>query len=139
MPEQNQKIPPPILVSVIICDQVIVDKRTNKYTIVGAFENIGAFEYPARHPRLALFCQLTNGRGKTPIRITLVDVQDTDKELGHFDVVESFKDPRLVKNITFDISGIVFPRPGEFRFQIYAGEHLLGERRIICRKLEPKK
>jgi hypothetical protein len=35
-----------------------------------------------------------------------------------------------------DLHGIVFPHPGEYRFQLFAGGYLLGERRIICRKIK---
>ena len=34
-----------------------------------------------------------------------------------------------------NLQGIVFPHPGEYRFQLYAGGALLGDRRIICRKI----
>ena len=139
MSEQGQKIPPPILLSVIICDQVITDLITRKNTLVGVFDNINAIQFPARHAWLAIFCQLTNGRGRVPITVRLVDVGDSDTVLGEFKVEESFKDPREVRNLRLDIGGTVFPHEGEYRFQIYADEEFLGERRIICRKVEIQK
>jgi hypothetical protein len=42
--------------------------------------------------------------------------------------------------LAVNLQGIVFPRPGEYRFQLFAGGSLLGERRITCRKIDlPKK
>jgi hypothetical protein len=138
MPEKEiqKDIPPPVLLSVIICERVIIDRISNQPSIIGAFETISAPAYPARHARLAFFCQLTNGRGKTKIDIKLVDVEEEDKLLFQGAVEQEFSDIRQVANLTFDISGIVFPHPGEYRFQIYAGTEFLGERRIICRKIE---
>jgi hypothetical protein len=138
MPEKEiqKDIPPPVLLSVIICERVIIDRISNQASIIGAFETISAPAYPARHARLAFFCQLTNGRGKTKIDIKLVDVEEEDKLLFQGAVEQEFGDIRQVANLTFDIGGIVFPHPGEYRFQIYAGTEFLGERRIICRKIE---
>ena len=134
--EELQKLPPPVLLSVIICDLVIIDRITDKPSIIGAFETISAPKYPARHPRLAFFCQLTNGHGKTRITVKLVDVQQGDKTLFEGTIEQKFRDVREVANLTFDIGGMVFPHPGEYRFQIYAGTEFLGERRIVCRQIK---
>jgi hypothetical protein len=136
MAEEKEMVPPPILLAVIICDQVILDSITRKPSIIGAFENISAVKYPARHPRLAFFCQLTNGRGRTKINVRLVDVDKEDEVVFERGIEAEFKDIRQVVNFNFDISGIVFPHEGEYRFQIYAGTELLGERRIICTRVE---
>ena len=138
MPEKEiqKDIPPPVLLSVIICDRVIIDRINNQPSIIGAFETISAPAYPARHARLAFFCQLTNGRSKTKVSIKLIDVEEKDKPLFQGSVDQEFSDIRQVANVTFDIIGIVFPHPGEYRFQIYAGTEFLGERRIICRQIE---
>ena len=136
MSEELQKLPPPVLLSVIICDLVIIDRITDKPSIIGAFETISAPKYPARHPRLVFFCQLTNGHGKTKITVKLVDVQQEDKTLFEGTIEQKFRDVREVANLTFDIGGMVFPHSGEYRFQIYAGTEFLGERRIVCRQIK---
>jgi len=136
MPEEKPKIPPPCLLSVMICDQVIINAIDKKPTIVGVFEGISAPKYPARHPRLAFFCELTNGRGTVPVTIRLVDVMQSEKVLFEQTVQRKFADVRQVQNLTFDISGVVFPHAGEYRFQIHAGGEFLGERRILCREVK---
>jgi hypothetical protein len=42
--------------------------------------------------------------------------------------------------LAMNLQGIVFPSPGEYRFQLFTGGYLLGERRIACRqiKIPPK-
>lgn len=136
MNKDKETIPPPLLLSAIICEQVIADIRSKLPSIINAFEILSAQKYPARHHRLAFFCQLTNGRGKTKITINLVDIEKEDEPIFQTTVSGNFTDIRQVVNLTFDIGGIVFPQPGEYRFQISVGTVLLGERRIICRKIE---
>jgi len=129
-------MPPPLLLSAIICDRVIMDSVTRTPSIIGIVHTISAPKYPARHYRLTFFCQLTNGHGKTQITVRLVDVQQQDKTMFEQTVEREFRDVNQVAGLTFGIEGIVFPHPGEYRFQIYAGTNLLGERRIICREIK---
>jgi len=133
---EEQEVPPPLLLSAIICDMVIFDAFTKRPSIIGAFETISAPNYPARHPWLAFFCQLTNGRGKTKVAVRLVDVQQDDKMMLEQTIEQEFIDIRQVANLILNFGGIVFPHSGEYRFQIYAGTEILGERRIICREVK---
>lgn len=137
MPKENkEKLPPPVLLSAIICDRVIFDRLTGMPSIIGVLETISAPNYPARHARLAFFCELTNGHGKEQITTKLVDVQQEDKIILEKVVHAEFVDVKQVVGLGFGLEGLVFPHPGEYRFQIYAGTNLLGERRVICRQIE---
>ena len=136
MTKNIEVLPPPILLTFIICDMVIVDAMTGKHSIIGAFEAIHAKDYPARHPWLAVFCQCTNGRGKADITIRLVDVQEDDHVVAEQMLPVTFQDVRQVVNLGINIGGIVFPHPGEYRFQIYAGTMMVGERRIVCQQMQ---
>ncbi len=136
MPQTPDKLPPPLLLAALVCDQAIIDVATRKPSVIGIFESISAPKYPARHPRLAFFCQLTNGRGKIRINLRLVDVEEDENIIFKTAGELEFKDIRQVVSLTIDIGGIVFPRPGEYRFQISAGTVFLGERRIICSQMK---
>jgi hypothetical protein len=48
----------------IVCDDVVEDKRTIEKTIFNAFNQIWAKAYPAKHQRLVVFLSLANGRGE---------------------------------------------------------------------------
>jgi len=133
---KKKKLPPPVLLSAIICDRVIFDRVTGMPSIICVLETISAVKYPARHARLAFFCELTNGHGKAKITTKLVDVQQEDQPILEQTVQGEFVHVKQVVALQFGFEGIVFPHPGEYRFQIYAGTNLLGERRIICRQIE---
>jgi len=136
MAKKREEIPPPVLLSAIICDRVIFDNITRMPSIICVLETISAPRYPARHGRLAFFCELTNGHGKAQITARLVDVQQQDKIIFEQTVVGEFADVKQVVALTFGVEGLIFPHPGEYRFQIYAGTDFLGDRRIICRQIE---
>lgn len=126
----------PILLSAIICDRAIFDKITGMPSLINIIQNINAPKYPVRYPFLVFFCEMTNGHGSTQIKIRLVDVGENDKVIFEQERGAEFKDVKQVLTLALNLQGIVFPRAGEYRFQVFAGESLLGERRIICRKIE---
>jgi len=134
--EQKIKLPPPVLLSAIICDRVIFDRLTGMPSIIGVLQTISAPKYPARHARLAFFCELTNGHGKAKVTTRLIDLQQEDQTILEQTVQSQFVDVKQVVALGFGFEGIIFPHPGEYRFQIYAGTNLIGERRIICRQIQ---
>lgn len=127
----------PILLSAIICDRVIFDKVSGMPSIIDIVQNISAHRYPARHSQLVFFCELTNGHGSTKTKIRLVDAEENEKVIFEKDGLVHFKDVKQVLTLALNLQGIVFPHPGEYRFQLFTEEQLLGERRVVCKKIEP--
>ena len=126
----------PILLSAITCGRVIFDKVSGMPSIIDIVQTINAQIFPARHPQIAFFCELTNGHGTTKMKIRLVDTQEEEKYIFEKEGTVQFKDVKQIVTLAMDLHGVVFPRPGEYRFQLFAGGNLLGERRIICRKIK---
>jgi len=125
----------PILLSAITCNRVIFDKVSGMPSIIDIVQTIDAQRYPARHPQIVFFCELTNGHGTTKAKIRLVDAQEEEKVIFEREGSVKFGDVKQIVTLAMDLHGIVFPRPGEYRFQLFAGGSLVGERRIICRKV----
>ncbi len=126
---------PPILLSAITCDRVIFDRITGMPSVINIVQMVNAPQFPVRHSELVFFCELTNGHGETDVEIRLVDLEDDDKILFQQTKTVDFKDVRHVLTLALRMQGIVFPEPGEYRFQLYANNCLLGERRIVCREV----
>jgi hypothetical protein len=125
----------PILLSAITCGRVLFDKVSGMPSIIDIVQTINAQQFPARHPQIVFFCELTNGHGTTKMKIRLVDTQEEDKHIFEKEGAVQFKDVKQIVTLAMDLHGVVFPQPGEYRFQLFANGYLLGERRIICRKI----
>jgi len=128
----------PILLSAITCNRVILDKVSGMPSVIDIVQTVNAWRYPARCPQIVFFCELTNGHGTTAVRVRLVDSQE-ERVIFEKDGTVAFEDVRQIVTLAMDLHGIVFPSPGEYRFQLFTGGDLLGERRIMCRKVEPPK
>lgn len=127
---------PPILLSAIICEKVIFDKITGMPSLINIIQALNAPKFPVRSYQLVFFCELTNGHGRTKAKIRLVDDQQDEKVIFEQQRPIEFKDVKQTLTVALNLQGLVLPRPGEYRFQLFADEHLLGERRIVCRKID---
>ena len=126
----------PILLSVITCNRVIFDKVSGMPSIIDIVQTIDAQRYPARHSQIVFFCEMTNGHGTTDVKISLVNTQDEEKVIFEREGKVRFENVKQIVTLAMNLQGIVFPGPGEYRFQLSAGGYLLGERRIVCRKVK---
>ena len=129
-----------ILLSAIICDRVIFDKMSGAASLIDIMQTINAPQYPLRYGRLVFYCELTNGHGDTETKIKLIDLDEDEKVIFEQQGQIKFKDVQQVITLAVNLQGLVFPHPGEYRFQLLTSGQLLGERRIVCRriKLPPK-
>ena len=125
----------PILLSEIICDRVIFDRITGMPSIINIIQNINAAQYPVRHNQIIFFCELTNGHGNTKLKIRLVDIENQDRVLIEQSQVVDFKDVKQIVTLAINLMGVVFHHTGEYRFQLFANDTLLGERSLICRQI----
>jgi len=116
--------------AMIICDAIYQDPATKKSTLLGTFSTINARQFPAVHRQLALHAALTDGHGRTRIRLTLVGPDETDPPLFSREGTIEFNDPRMVAELNFVLNNITFNKPGEYRFQLYGNDELLMERRL---------
>jgi len=127
---------PPILLSAITCDRAIFDRITGMPSIINIVQVVNSQQFPVRNSQLVFFCEMTNGHGETDIEIRLVNVEEEDNVLFSQGKRVVFKDVRHVLTMALNMQGVIFPEPGEYRFQLFANGRLLGERRVMCRQVE---
>ena len=104
----------PQVLALIVCDEVIDDRITNKKSLIGLFNNISAHGFPTVHPKIVVYLALT-GHGKVPVRLELVRADDITEEKGpimRLDSEIAFNDPNAVVDMVFILNGVPFPRPG---------------------------
>ena len=128
-------LPPPDVLALLICDQIITDRITGKQSLIGMFSKIHAPGFPAAHPQLSVFVTLTDGRGKTDLIIRIVDGDESRPPLVEGRGSVEFKDPRAIANLALQFHGLRFPQPGEYRVQLWSNGALLREARLELIKL----
>jgi len=119
----------PHVLAMIICDMVIDDRISGKKSLIGLFDAIATTVLPCTVNELHVFLAMTDGYGTMNARLRCVKAA-SDEEL--FNTVQEvrFPDPLTVVEINLVFCACEFPDAGEYRFQLYADETLLCERKF---------
>lgn len=123
MPQQ----PNPI--SLMLCDQVLFERGTQKPILVGVFTGIAAVGFPTEPQRIDAFVVLTDGQGDVTIRLSVVHL-DTDQEIYVQPITVSFTDPLQVVNLRMRLRRLSFPAAGSYLFALSAGDVEIATRRV---------
>lgn len=130
--------PPPYALSIGLCDWVYRDPGTGKRFILGCVGAIHAIQFPATHPILCVYADLTNGRGVVNIKMQIVDVDEERPPVWVQEMPFEFPDPRAVGEFDLVIGAVTFPEHGEYRLQVFADNQFVIERGLLLNKLEPR-
>ncbi len=126
----------PTLVSLLLCDQVIDDKLSNKKSAIGIFNTILVAKVPTVIHQMAILASLTEIAGRTEVELRLVrDADDTVLFSGK-GAVEA-PDPLAVVDLLFAMQGLQIPEPGQYAFELLGGGELMGRRRFQVRLRQP--
>lgn len=137
MSDEKMGRPAPVVLATVICDAIYQDPGTRKCTLLGTFSTIRARQFPVRHPQLSVHVALTDGHGRTRIRLMIVPAEGGGQTLFSGEGVIEFTDPRMVAELNFAIANLTFPAPGEYRLQVYGNDELLMERRLDVLQIGP--
>lgn len=123
------KKPSPIPLSLILCDAIIEDKKTNKKSLIGMFSTVTTGKVPCVLGRFGVFISLTEGIGEYTCALRCIFAEDNTL-IGETKGKVCFKDRREVVEVTLDVNGVTFPQYGDYRFDLYCEDSLVISRKI---------
>jgi hypothetical protein len=121
--------PSPSGLAIVVCDQIIEDKLTNKKSLIGIFNNIASPSFPCRHPQLCVFVSITEGRGTYDARLRISN-EETGVAVAEVSGKIQFADVHAVVEVNFNLLGLEFQQPGLYSIEFYCDEALILERRF---------
>ena len=122
--------PSPIVKAFLVCDQVIHDAQTGKKSLIGVFHELRAERFPAVHPMLWIYANITEARGKYRIEIQLVDV-DRNTVLGRGQPPEIvISKPPETTEISAQLRNVALPGPGTYEFHLLVNDELLATKAV---------
>lgn len=129
--ENSKQIAAPYPLAMVIADAVWKDPSTGKLTILGCFSALFVKEFPAVVPSVAVYIALTDAQGRIPIILKLIDADEERAPVFEAKSMVEFPDRRAVVQLALAFQNLQLMAPGEYRFQLYAGDEPLMERRIL--------
>ena len=100
----------PALVTAILCDDVRLEVG-GKFSLMGLFEGISAAAFPVVHPRFAVWCEWTGGRGEftATLRLLAPDgrtvLSSSDSRFSLHSGSQRHRDVSIRFNTTFPVPG----------------------------------
>lgn len=126
----------PMCVAVIICNEMIEDKRTNNKTLINLFNSIASSQMPITQPRMVVMASLTNGIGRWPITFSIRS--PSNQVVMRVDGEANFADPLGVLDIIIEFNGLVFTEEGVHFVDVLTENYPLGNRRFTVQVVPPR-
>lgn len=93
--------------------------------------------FPIRTLPLAIFCEMTNGRGVVTVTFRIVNAAaDAPPLLDMTAQVNLFEPLAVCQSVSYT-PPILFPAPGPYRLQVWTGLSLLADRPIHAVQQQP--
>jgi hypothetical protein len=119
----------PICLAINICNEVIVDARSNNKSLISCFNGIVTQQLPAMHPRMFIVASITNVFQDSDVIISARDPQYN--EILQFQAHIAAGDPLAVHDLIVEVHNLQLPFPGTYFVDVIYKEELLSERRFI--------
>lgn len=73
----------PSALSLMLCDQVIIDRDSGKPTMVGLFNSFRAREFPFIPRPFDAYADLTDGQGRVAVDLVVTNLEDEGQIVSH--------------------------------------------------------
>jgi hypothetical protein len=129
--------PTPKANAMLICDYVITERGTNKKSLIGVFENIGAATFPCTHFAMSVYIKLTDAQGGYNFRLELVDLQ-SDVMIGKSEMPEEVRVPSPLDahELVFNLRGVRFMHAGKYEFRIFGNDKIFGQKKLVVEQVD---
>ena len=125
--------PTPSVRAILTCDQIIHEAGTNKKSLIGIFEDIHLMKFPATHPRIAVYVNLSDAQGSYVMGLAML--APDGKEVARVNTPPVKIDtPLRTCEFALQMQNTPFNEPGTYEFQIFANNELLATKSINARK-----
>ena len=120
----------PVVKAFLVCDQIIHDAATNKKSLIGVFHDLASTRFPAVHPSLWIYANLTDAHGRYAFQIRLVDVS-RNSVLGKGEPPAiDIPGPLQTTELAAQLRNVTLPGPGTFEFQLLANDELIATKAV---------
>ena len=127
--------PNPVVKAFLVCDHIIHDAQTGKKSVIGIFHELRAERFPAVHPALWIYANLTDGRGRYQFEIRLLDAENELLGSGTPPTIE-IPSPLQTIELAAQLRNIQLPGEGTYVFELRANEEVVATKSIKVLKVD---
>src|SRR4051794_34496397 len=104
-------VPTPTALGMWLCDQVIIEEKTKKPSLIGCFLGLPVEMFPSPPQRFSVFSALTDARGAGTIGVVATRLE-TDEVIYQDAHPISFPDRMIVVHVHLLLTRVIFSEPG---------------------------
>ena len=124
----------PCGLAIILCDDIIEDKHSGKKSLIGIFNEIYSFHFPAKRQKIAIFVSLMGGNGEYEAVLKMRDPENKVIFSGGGKI--SITHPFQVADMLFTVYNMAFMKTGRHVIEFYCNEELVFERHFMLHQLK---
>jgi hypothetical protein len=128
LPHNERSREKPICTALVICNEVIEDKRSGNKTLVGLFNSIMTGQVPATHPRMFVFASLTSGTGEWTFALRITS--PNEREVMRMQDTVRFTDPLANHDLVIELRNLPVEEAGVYFVDLLLNETPLANRRF---------
>ena len=127
VPDSQQR---PVVKAFLVCDQIIQDAATNKKSLIGVFHDLASTRFPAVHPSLWLYANLTDAHGRYHFEFRFVYVEGNQVLRSGTPPPLDIPYPLRTTEFAAQIRNVELPSPGTYEFHLIANRQLIATKAI---------
>jgi hypothetical protein len=125
----------PRVQAMVLCDGVKEsDDEPDVFQLAGVRTVLDAASFPALHPRLCVFLQMSGHRGQASCHVEIERGKTGEVVIETPNRSVNFENPTSAVPLIFRVRNCVFPEPGVYYVQVYQDRKLIGERTLQVRQ-----
>jgi len=132
---KESALPPiiPACLSMIVANDVVLDRVTGQASILGIIHDLVAPGFPAARPRLVVWAELIGGHGAMPLLLATMRIDGStgaEHVLTEVRLRARFDDPRRVLVVVVTIDDMPLAGTDDILFRLSCPQGTIMERRI---------
>jgi hypothetical protein len=125
-------VPRPIALAVMICDTVIIEKDTEKASLIGLFQRFHLAQLPGIAPPFCVFSMLTGTAGRGTITLE-IEKLDTLEVVKTYDNIVDFPSRQTRVRVLFRLNDCEFFEAGEYQAKLLVDGEWIAHQRFEVR------
>jgi hypothetical protein len=120
----------------VICHDVIEDKRSGNKTVINIFNAVGANQLPATQQRMTVMATITNNRLDTPLEL-IVRTPSGKEEINASGTLPPTQGDDAV-DVLFELHGMQIREHGTYQVELTTNGERLAMRKFRCVRVQPQ-
>jgi hypothetical protein len=132
--------PKPVVIGLLLCDRVIVDKDTNSPSAIGIFTGLAVERFPFESQRFSVLAVLTDAQGDGTGKMVVYRLDEhwlRQEEIYATEHTIRFPDRFAVINFNLRVRTIRFPAPASYEFVLFIDRDEIAHRRVRVYQASP--